>query len=66
MRLFSPAWIALAIQAILFGAVHWYGSTHTISGTIVATGIGFFLGLVYLKTGKIWLSMIFHSLINIA
>lgn len=66
-RLVTPAcgkWIAVPIQALIFGLVHFRdpGGFYTV---LIASGVGCWLGFVYLQTGKLWVCMILHSVTNL-
>jgi len=55
-------WIALLMQAVIFGALHNYQG---ISGVIQTTLLGLAAGLLYLKTGRLWTAVLVHILANL-
>ncbi len=56
-------WAGLLITSILFGLVHF---SNIILAIIYATLFGFFAGLIYEKTKRIWGPILFHWITNSA
>lgn len=61
--------LSIFISAFLFGSMHlsnwgWQKLAPTLSQVASAFGIGLFLVILYLYSGKIWLSMLVHFLID--
>lgn len=54
-------WIALFAQAVIFGVLHHYQG---VPGVIQTTLLGGIAGLLYLKTGRLWTSVLVHVLAN--
>ena len=55
-------WIALAVQAVLFGAAHAYQGP---GGVVVTGALGAVLGaLTFISGGDLWPAIIAHGLIN--
>jgi membrane protease YdiL (CAAX protease family) len=64
-RLLTPlckVWLALILQAIVFGLVHY--NYQGLSGFLVTGSLGFALGLIFIYTGKLWPCILSHALIN--
>ena len=55
----TPLWLAILIQAILFGVLHM----NWIQGTYAAV-FGLILGVIYVKYRSIWASIILHLTFN--
>jgi len=53
-----PAWLAVGIAALLFGAAHWL----TTSYAVFATLIGIYLGILFLVTGNLLAPAVTHAL----
>jgi len=53
-----PAWLAVGIAALLFGAAHWV----TMSYAVFATLIGAYLGILFLVTGNLLAPAVTHAL----
>ena len=53
-----PAWLAVGIAALLFGAAHWL----TMSYAVFAALIGVYLGLLFLVTGNLLAPAVTHAL----
>lgn len=51
-------WVALVVASVIFGAMHSITRTYS----VVATGLGLWLGGVYLWTGNLLVAMIAHAL----
>jgi uncharacterized protein len=56
-----PAWLAVGIAALLFGAAHWL----TTSYAVFATLIGVYLGILFLVTGNLLVPAVTHALYDI-
>jgi uncharacterized protein len=56
-----PAWLAVGIAALLFGAAHWL----TTSYAVFATVIGGYLGILFLVTGNLLAPAITHALYDV-
>ena len=62
--------IAVVSSAVIFGVGHIFGSLGQpllviVSKVVWTVGMGIFFGMVYKKTGNLWVSTIFHFLVNI-
>ncbi len=55
-------WWLLLIQAVMFGIAHVYQGR---AGTLLTGVLGLILGLLYIATGSLLLSMILHALIDL-
>jgi membrane protease YdiL (CAAX protease family) len=53
-----PAWLAVGIAALLFGAAHWL----TLSYAVLATLIWVYLGILFLVTGNLLAPVVTHAL----
>jgi membrane protease YdiL (CAAX protease family) len=56
-----PAWLAVGIAALLFGAAHWL----TTSYAVFATVIGGYLGILFLVTGNLLAPAVTHALYDV-
>lgn len=56
-----PAWLAVGIGALLFGAAHWL----TLSYAVFATLIGIYLGILFLATGNLLVPSVTHALYDV-
>lgn len=52
-------WVGLVLTAILFSAIHF-----SYFGFLPRMALGIILGLIFLETGKLWLSILLHFLNN--
>jgi membrane protease YdiL (CAAX protease family) len=57
-----PAWLAVGIAALLFGAAHWL----TTSYAVFAALLGAYLGLLFLVTGNLLVPAVTHALYDVA
>jgi membrane protease YdiL (CAAX protease family) len=57
-----PAWLAVGIAALLFGAAHWL----TTSYAVLAALIGVYLGILFLVTDNLLVPAVTHALYDIA
>lgn len=62
--------IAVVLSSVIFGAGHIFGVLNQpllviVSKVIWTVGMGIFFGMVYKKTGNLWLSIMIHFLINV-
>ncbi|HBF14622.1 MAG TPA: CPBP family intramembrane metalloprotease [Clostridiales bacterium] len=62
--------IAVASSAVVFGVGHIFGSLGqpplVIVGKVIWTvGMGLFFGMVYQKTGNLWVPILLHFLVNV-
>ncbi len=62
--------IAVVLSAVIFGAGHIFGVLNQpllviVSKVIWTVGMGIFFGMVYKKTGNLWLPIMIHFLINV-
>ena len=57
-----PAWLAVGIGAILFGAAHWLTTTYA----VFAAFIGAYLGILFLMTGNLLVPTVTHALYDVA
>ena len=62
---------AFVISAVLFGAVHsvhllWEAPLAVFSSVVFATGGGFFLGAIYLRTKTLIVPILIHGLFNLS
>lgn len=53
----------LLIVSLLFGWLH-YGEGTSLAIPFLITGVGMFFGLLYIKTGNIWISIACHATYN--
>ena len=58
---FGP-WVAVGILGVGFG--YWH-SFQGLAGVIQLTLVGLLSGVMYFKTGRLWVSVAFHSMVNI-
>jgi hypothetical protein len=56
-----PAWLAVGIAALLFGAAHWL----TMSYAVFAALIGVYLGILFLVTENLLAPAVTHALYDI-
>jgi len=56
-----PAWLAVGIAALLFGAAHCL----TMSYAVFATLIGIYLGILFLATGNLLVPAVTHALYDV-
>jgi membrane protease YdiL (CAAX protease family) len=56
-----PAWLAVGIAAVLFGAAHWL----TASYAVFATLIGVYLGILFLVTENLLAPAVTHALYDL-
>jgi len=59
-KAFNPI-VGLVIASLLFGIAHFAGG---LSYVLVATLAGFLYGFVYLNTGRLWLAIVIHFVLN--
>lgn len=62
--------IAIVSSAVIFGVGHIFGSLGQpllviVSKVVWTVGMGIFFGMAYKKTGNLWVSTIFHFLVNV-
>lgn len=62
--------IAVVLSSAIFGLGHIFGSLNQpilviLSKVLWTTCMGIFFGMVYKKTGNLWLAVIFHFLVNV-
>lgn len=62
--------IAVVLSAIIFGAGHIFGVLNQsllviVSKVVWTIGMGLFFGMIYKKTGNLWLPVTIHFLINV-
>lgn len=62
--------IAVVLSAVVFGVGHMLGVLNQsllviVSKVVWTVGMGIFFGMVYKKTGNLWLPIIIHFLINV-
>ena len=62
--------IAVVLSSLIFGFGHIFGTLGQplpviVSKVVWTIGMGIFLGMVYKKTKNLWLSVLFHFLINV-
>jgi membrane protease YdiL (CAAX protease family) len=57
-----PAWLAVGIGAILFGAAHWLTTTYAVFAAL----IGAYLGILFLMTGNLLVPTVTHALYDVA
>jgi len=62
--------IAVVSSAVIFGVGHIFGTLGQsplviVSKVIWTVGMGIFFGMVYKKTGNLWVPIIFHFLVNV-
>lgn len=62
--------IAVVLSSVIFGVGHIFGTLNQsllviVSKIIWTVGMGMFFGMVYKKTGSLWLPIIMHFLINV-
>lgn len=65
-RILTPIcklWPALLIQAVLFGALHY--QEQGFNGFLLTGAMGLFFGLIFVYSGKLWPSILCHSLVNL-
>lgn len=58
-RWFKGPWIAILLTSIIFSLIHL-----SYYGFLVRFGLGVILGLIFYYSGTIWLSILFHFLVN--
>ncbi len=51
-------WIGLIIASLVFGACHWLTTTYA----VLATGIGIYMGLLFVLTGNLIVPIVAHGL----
>jgi uncharacterized protein len=56
-----PAWLAVGIAALLFGAAHWL----TMAYAVFATLIGVYLGILFLVTENLLAPIVTHALYDV-
>jgi uncharacterized protein len=56
-----PAWLAVGLAALLFGAAHWL----TTSYAVFATLIGVYLGVLFMITENLLVSAVTHALYDV-
>ncbi len=56
-----PAWLAVGLAAVLFGAAHWL----TTSYAVFAALIGAYLGILFIVTGNLLVPAVTHALYDI-
>lgn len=66
----NSALLAIVLSAVIFGLGHIFGSLGQpllviVSKVVWTVGMGIFFGMVYQKTGNLWVSTIFHFLVNV-
>lgn len=66
----NATFIAIVLSSTIFGIGHIFGTLGQpilviISKVIWTIGMGLFFGMVYKKTGNLWLPILFHFLINV-
>jgi membrane protease YdiL (CAAX protease family) len=54
-------WLAILISAVIFGLAHVYQGAAGVVGTGI---IGFFLGWIYMRMGRVWPLVIAHALFD--
>ncbi len=59
LRSSTPIWVAIVLQALIFGVFHM----NLVQG-LYAFGIGIILGLVYEWSRSLWVPIIFHAVFN--
>lgn len=73
-ELFAPSrhstLLAVLISSAVFGAGHIFGALGQaplviVSKVVWTVGMGMFFGMVYKKTGNLWLPVIIHFLVNV-
>jgi membrane protease YdiL (CAAX protease family) len=64
LRRYTPAWVAIAISAILFGAFHMQQGNNGVIVPLAAGGV--VLGIVYYWSGSLTASMLTHAFFNAA
>ena len=62
--------IAVVLSAVVFGVGHIFGVLNQpllvmVSKVVWTVGMGMFFGMVYKKTGNLWLPVLIHFLINV-
>jgi len=62
--------IAIVSSSVIFGAGHIFGALGQTPAVIIAkvvwtVGMGLFFGMVYKKTGNLWVPILFHFLVNV-
>ena len=60
LRTEMPVWIAIVLQAILFGVLQG-----NVLGAVYAFIIGLLLGIIYMITKSIWVPILVHAILNI-
>ena len=58
-RWFKRPWIAIVLSSIIFSLIHL-----SYYGFLVRFGLGVILGLIFYYSGSLWLSILFHFLVN--
>lgn len=66
----DSALLAVVISSLVFGAGHIFGTLGQpplviVSKALWTVGMGIFFGMVYKKTGNLWLPVIIHFFINV-
>ena len=54
----TPLWFAMCVSSLLFALIHFDGHL------LLYTTLGLFFSFLYLKTGRIWTSIICHVGMN--
>lgn len=60
LRTEMPVWIAIVLQAILFGVLQG-----NVLGAVYAFIIGLLLGIIYMLSKSIWVPILIHAILNI-
>lgn len=57
----GSAWIAVVLQALIFGLLHFYQGT---TGILLTAGIGLILGLSVMALDNLWPAIVAHGLVD--
>lgn len=57
--------LGLTITSFIFGLLHFPMNQKFVPWTLFATGMGFLLGVLYIRTGTVITPIIVHTLVNL-
>ena len=60
-ELFDNAYAVITIQAVIFGAIHYWGIPNGIMGAVMATVYGLFLGIIRSRAGGLLMPILVHT-----